>query len=77
MVNCHEVLLELSNYIDNDVDPELRAAIEEHLRQCHRCSVLLDSTKKVLYIVGDERIFEVPVGYSERLHHMLDRHLQS
>ena len=59
------------------VDPELRVAIEEHLRQCHRCSVLLDSTRKMLYFVADERIFEVPVGYSERLHKMLSRHLQA
>jgi len=59
------------------VDPELRVAIEEHLRQCHRCSVLLDSTRKMLYFVADERIFEVPVGYSERLHKMLSRQSQA
>jgi len=74
MVSCHEVLLELSNYIDNEVDPELRVAIEEHLRQCHRCSVLLDSTRKMLYFVADERIFEVPVGYSEHLSLATCRH---
>lgn len=71
MVTCEEVLKELSNFIDGDINPGLRADIEHHLRQCHRCSVLHDSTKKVLYIVGDERVFEVPSGYSERLHKFL------
>jgi anti-sigma factor RsiW len=75
MVSCQRVLQELSNYIEGDVAPDLRAAIEEHLRGCHRCSVLVDSTRKMLYVVGDERIFEVPGGYSERLHKRLTEHM--
>lgn len=71
MVSCEDVLRELSNFIDDDVDPRLRAEMEAHLRRCHRCSVLHDSTRKVLYIVGDERVFEIPAGYSTRLHRFL------
>ena len=66
---------ELSNFIDQDIDPELRAEIEAHLAMCHRCSVLHDTLRKVLVIVADERTFEIPVGYSERLHAFLDQHL--
>ncbi len=76
MVTCEQVRKELSNFLDGDVDARLRAEIEEHLRQCHRCTVLVNSTKKLLYIVGDDRVFEFPVGYSERLHRFLDQHLQ-
>ena len=75
MVTCAEVVKELSNYIDDDIDPKLRAEIENHLRGCRRCSVLLDSTRKTLRIVGDDRVFEVPVGYSERLHNFLAKKL--
>ena len=75
MVTCAQVLKELSNYIDEDVDPQLRAEIEEHLRGCRRCSVLVDSTRRTLRIVGDDRVFEVPVGYSERLHDFLAKKL--
>lgn len=75
MVTCAQVLKELSNYIDEDIDPRLRAEIEEHLRGCRRCSVLLDSTRKTLRIVGDDRVFEIPVGYSERLHRFLTNRL--
>jgi anti-sigma factor RsiW len=75
MVTCAQVLKELSNYIDEDVDPRLRAEIEEHLRGCRRCSVLVDSTRKTLRIVGDDRVFEVPVGYSDRLHRFLTNRL--
>jgi len=76
MVTCEQVLQELSNFIDRDVDPALRAEIEAHLARCRRCSVLHDSLHKVLVIVADERTFEIPVGYSERLHAFIDQHLR-
>lgn len=75
MVSCHEVWRELSSFIDGEVDPRLRQEIEEHLKGCHRCSVLVDSTRKVLYVVGDERVFTLPVGYSERLHRLIEERL--
>jgi hypothetical protein len=75
LVTCVQVLRELSNYIDDDIDPNLRSEIENHLRGCRRCSAVLDSTRKTLRIVGDERVFEVPVGYSERLHKFLAKKL--
>lgn len=71
MVSCKKVITELSNFLDESVDPKLRAEIEGHLRRCRRCSTLLDSARKVLIISGDERTFEVPIGYSDRLHKYL------
>ncbi len=75
MVSCKKVIEELSNYLDASVDAKLRGEIEAHLRICVRCDVLLDSARKVLIIVGDERTFEVPIGYSERLHRYLDERM--
>ena len=77
MVSCETVLEQLSNFVDGDVDPSLRSEIEAHLKMCHRCSVLHDSLRKVLIIVADERTFEVPAGYSERLHAFIDRHINA
>jgi anti-sigma factor RsiW len=73
MVSCKRVLDELSNFIDGDIDPELKGEIEGHLKTCSRCSVLYDSLRKMLVIVADERRFEIPLGYSERLHAFIDR----
>ncbi len=76
MVSCKKVVAELSNFLDQSVDPKLRAEIEDHLSHCRHCSTLLDSTRKVLVISGDERTFEVPVGFSERLHKDLAERLK-
>lgn len=67
MVSCQHVLRELSNYIDNTVDSDLRRAIEQHLQGCRRCSVVLDTTRKTLMIYSDGGVLEIPAGYSERL----------
>jgi len=75
MVSCEQIRQELSNYIDNEINPSLRLEIDQHLSMCKRCSVLVDTMRKTLLIVGDERVFEVPLGYSERLHKFLDERL--
>jgi len=76
MVSCDKLLQELSNFIDNDIDPALRAEIERHLRSCRRCAVLADSVKKIVSIIADEKVFEISSGYSERLHQFIDAHLK-
>jgi predicted anti-sigma-YlaC factor YlaD len=73
MVSCKTVIANLSNYLDGEAAPEMRQKIEKHLRGCHRCTAVYDSTRKMLVITGDERAFEVPVGYSDRLHGFLDQ----
>ena len=75
LVNCEEVWREISNYLDGDVDPGLRAAMEEHFRACKHCTAVLDGTRNVIKLYGDERMFEVPLGFSQRLHYRLDQNL--
>ena len=75
MVSCKKLAQSLSGYIEGDLNRELCGEIERHLSHCRRCSVLLDSVRKVLVISGDEHIFELPVGYEERLHSPQNKHI--
>ncbi len=72
MVSCKTIIANLSEYLDGEAAPEMHQKIERHLRSCRRCSAVYDSTRKMLVITGDERIFEIPTGFSERLHNFLD-----
>lgn len=67
----------ISAYIDGEVDAELRAEIDQHLETCEICSAVLDSTRNVVVLVADERVFEIPAGYSERLHERIARELEN
>jgi hypothetical protein len=72
-LNCKHVWRYISDYLDDSVDPELRADIERHLEHCELCSAVLDSTRNILVLTADDRTFVLPVGFSERLHARLNQ----
>jgi anti-sigma factor RsiW len=67
MLNCKRVLAEISNYLDGEVSPELKKALEDHLADCHRCSLVYSTTRKTLRIVTESGAFEVPLEAHARL----------
>ena len=74
-ISCTEVWREISNYIDDAVDPELRARMEAHFRVCKHCTAVLDGTRNVVKLVADEAEFEVPAEYGSRLYSKLNASL--
>ena len=76
-LDCQHVWEHISEYIDGSVDAKLREDIERHLEHCEICSAILDSTRNILILTADDRTFELPVGYSERLHERLAKELEN
>lgn len=77
VLDCKHVWEQISNYIEDTVPSEQREAIETHLAHCRHCAAVLDSTRNILVLVADDRTFELPVGYSDRLHARLQAELNS
>jgi hypothetical protein len=75
-ITCIEVWREISNYIDDAVDPELRARMEAHFKVCKHCSAVLDGTRNVVKLVADGAEFEVPAGFGSRLYNKLNASLR-
>jgi anti-sigma factor RsiW len=74
-LSCEEVWRKISDYIDDDVTPSTRRLLEAHFAQCRHCAALVDSVHNVLVLIADERVFTLPVGFSERLRQRLDLEL--
>lgn len=70
-MNCQKVFQELSNYIDGDLDAELKMAIESHACGCHHCEVVVNTTRKTIELYCDGRLFALPIHVRERLHVVL------
>jgi putative zinc finger protein len=70
-ISCLEVWREISNYINDDVDPELRARMEAHFKVCAHCKAVLDGTRNVVKLVGDGVEYQVPDGFSQRLYNRI------
>jgi predicted anti-sigma-YlaC factor YlaD len=60
MMTCEELMSYLSDYIDNHLDEELRSDAEEHLRTCHNCRVVLDSTRKTISLFKESGQLKFP-----------------
>jgi anti-sigma factor RsiW len=72
VLNCKHVWVCISAYLDDALPVETRDLVQKHLDHCEICSAILDSARNILVLTADDLIFELPVGFSERLHARLD-----
>jgi hypothetical protein len=75
VLECKHVWDYISGYLDNSLSPETKALVQKHLEHCEICSAILDSTRNILVLTADDRVFELPVGFSERLHARLEQEM--
>jgi predicted anti-sigma-YlaC factor YlaD len=76
VIDCKHVWEYISGYLDNSLETSKRNEVQKHLEHCEICSAILDSTRNILILIADERVFELPLGFSERLHARLDEEMQ-
>jgi anti-sigma factor RsiW len=77
VIDCKHVWSYISEYLDGTIPDETRATVQKHLDHCEICSAILDSTRNVIILTADDRVFELPAGYSERLHARLAREIHA
>jgi len=75
VIECKHVWDYISGYLDGSLSPETKDLVQRHLEHCEICSAILDSTRNILVLTADDRVFELPVGYSERLHARLAKEI--
>ena len=72
VLKCKHVWEFLSDYLDASLPEDLRHEVQRHLDHCEICSAILDSTRNIIVLTADHRVFELPARFSERLHARLD-----
>ncbi len=75
-MNCKTLVVELESYLDRELDPALRASIEEHLAKCKKCRLIVDTTKKTIEIYCNAEPAPLPQDTRQRLHDALARRLR-
>jgi len=76
-LECKHVWDYISEFLDDSLSPETRELVQKHLETCEICSAVLDSTRNILILTADDRVFELPAGYSQRLHARLAREIHT
>ena len=66
-MECEELLAYLSDYIDQNLDQELRADAQEHLATCQNCRVVLDTTQQTIFLYRKQGRRVIPAARRQRL----------
>lgn len=53
---CRKLLQQMSNFIDNDLSPELCAELEEHFKSCPNCRIVLNTTKRTIELFQESNL---------------------
>ncbi len=67
-MTCTGFLSQLTDYFDGQIPPELLAEVQTHVRECHHCEVVLDTTRQTISIYREHEVYEFTAELRERLH---------
>ena len=67
MLTCKDFLEELTDFLDEKTDAEIREKLERHIAECPNCWVICDTTKKTLRIYKGMKEYDVPRDVHSRL----------
>jgi predicted anti-sigma-YlaC factor YlaD len=70
-VDCSKLLEELSDYLDREAREDLCRAIEEHLKSCHDCRIVVDKTRKTILLYQADEAQPIPAAVNARLQEAL------
>jgi anti-sigma factor RsiW len=74
-VKCKNIVVELSDYLDGELDQETLAEVQRHLERCEDCRLLVDTTRKTIQIYCNSEPVPLPDDVRERLHKALEQRL--
>ncbi len=75
LLTCKDFLSELSDYLDECIDAEVRAKLEQHITECPNCWVIADTTRKTIQIYKGMDPYPIPSDVEARLMAALEKRM--
>jgi mycothiol system anti-sigma-R factor len=76
MGDCNDALHELYTFLDDEMTPENRERIRQHLEDCHGCLEVYDFEAELRNVIATKCRDEVPAEVLERLRDKLRREIR-
>jgi anti-sigma factor (TIGR02949 family) len=73
LLTCKQFLQELNEYLDESLDPQMRAELQRHVNECPNCWVVCDTTEKTLKVFKGMDCHPVPRDVESRLMAALEK----
>lgn len=75
MLTCKQLLQELSDYLDDLLDPEAKKELQRHINECPNCWVVCNTAEKTLKVFKGMEAKALPVDVNDRLMEALRRRM--
>lgn len=75
MLTCKEFLSELSEFLDEKTDADIKDKLERHVTECPNCWVICDTTKKTIQVYKGMEACSIPASVHDRLIAALERRM--
>lgn len=66
-ISCIEAWREISELIDGTLSSDMQQRIKLHLEHCAHCRAVYDGARNMAQLIGDDQVFDLPPGFSDRL----------
>jgi anti-sigma factor RsiW len=73
LLTCKEFLAELSDFLDEKTESEVRTKLERHLAECPNCWVVCDTTRKTIQVYKGMSSCAIPEDVHSRLMAAVER----
>jgi putative zinc finger protein len=67
LLTCKQFLQELNDYLDPNVDADLKRRLQSHVSECPNCFVLVDTTQRTLQVYKGIEPQTIPEDVKVRL----------
>jgi mycothiol system anti-sigma-R factor len=72
MIDCHEAMRRLWEYLDNAATATDRCLVEQHLARCRRCCGEMDFALELRRMLAESRSDDLPEDVRDRLTAILE-----
>jgi hypothetical protein len=76
LLTCKQFLSELGDFLDESLDPQVRAELQRHVNECPNCWVVCNTTEKTLKVFKGMEAKPVPADIQSRLLDALERRIK-
>jgi anti-sigma factor (TIGR02949 family) len=77
LLTCKQFLQDLNEFLDEGLDPAIRAELQRHVSECPNCWVVYNTTEKTLKVFKGMEPQAVPEPIRARLMEALERKFKS
>lgn len=68
---CHDLLDQLSDYVDGELEESLCVELEAHLAECPNCRIMVDTVRKTITLYRSQVPDRLPPDVEARLYKVL------